>query len=478
MLQPTVNNFMSTNPPELTFPAPSETALVEVPKMPKVFIAVATSDWKLELHTSESIRIIASSCKCETQVRYMMNDGVARARNNLAYSFLQTDCTHLFFLDSDIVIEPRQFQRLLNANKDIVCGLYPKKQPSLDWVVNYIPGEKVDENGYLKIKHAGTGALLITRKALEDMISKHPEMVYRGDPDQTSIRYDFFPMRAVDGTYLSEDWAFCNRVLEDGGSIYADTRCQLRHVGKIVYPLQFTITDDEMVDMMAQRYGMPHDHIRTFMASGPRIPGLMGGHRERFVRLWPKDYPIDDLHDGDVLNGSYDVPLFNYGPNAPLSIIDIGAGVGAFPRWAVKRWKGASVHCYDGDTQVFKYLEDTLKSIVKDNDDQKLVAYEKEVTPNDVPELPDAQILKLDSGGNERDLIASFQAHNKLEKLDAILVRYHDDMDVFFLNTLLSETHYLHCHQRYYGDKNKPSQGMMKFINRRLAPKLASEKQD
>jgi hypothetical protein len=136
------------------------------------------------------------------------------------------------------------------------------------------------------------------------------------------------------------------------------------------------------------------------------------------------------------------------------------------------------VHCYDGDSTVVKYLEDTLKSIAKDNEDQKLVAYEKEVTPNDVPELPDAQILKLDSGGNERDLIASFQAHNKLEKLDAILVRYHDDMDVFFLNTLLSETHYLHCHQRYYGDKNKPSQGMMKFINRRLAPKLAAEKQD
>jgi len=459
---------MPTNPPVLSFPTPAPAQVVEVPKLKKVMIAVATSDWKLELHTSESIRILCAGCKCETQVRFMMNDGVARARNNLAWSFLQSDCTHLFFLDSDIIIEPRQFQRLLDSDKEIVCGLYPKKQPQLDWVVNYMPGEQVDANGFLRIRHAGTGALLITRKALQDMINKHPEMQYKGDPDPTAVRYDFFPMRAVDGAYLSEDWAFCNRVIEDGGEIWADTKCQLRHVGKIVYPLQFTISDDEMVDMMAQRYGMPHDHIRSFMASGPRKPGLMGGHRERYVRLWPKDYPVDDLYEGDVLNGSMDVPLSHYNEKQPLVVIDIGAGIGAFARWAVKRWKGATIHCYDGDPQVIPYLTSTMKELAK-VDEPKI--YQQEVGPSDVPLLPTAQILKLDSGGNERALIESFITHGVIDKFDAVIIRYHSDADVFFVNTLLGETHYCHCHQRYYGDLTKPGQGVIKFLHRKFAEK-------
>lgn len=53
--------------------------------------------------------------------------------------------------------------------------------------------------------------------------------------------------------------------------------------------------------------------------------------------LWPESFLSPDLgpdHCRDVLEGCYDVP-FNHSPK----VIDIGANVGAFARWAKKRCK-------------------------------------------------------------------------------------------------------------------------------------------
>jgi hypothetical protein len=67
------------------------------------------------------------------QFAYMMNESlITRARNSLAYDFLATDCTHLMFIDADIGFNPQDILRMINANKDIICGIYPKKE--IDWV--------------------------------------------------------------------------------------------------------------------------------------------------------------------------------------------------------------------------------------------------------------------------------------------------------------------------------------------------------
>jgi hypothetical protein len=47
---------------------------------------------------------------------------VSRARNRLAADFLESDCTHLLFIDSDIVFEPEDIIRLLE-NGPLEVGL-------------------------------------------------------------------------------------------------------------------------------------------------------------------------------------------------------------------------------------------------------------------------------------------------------------------------------------------------------------------
>jgi hypothetical protein len=454
---------MTTQPPSLDFSkiaaAADAAQLPAAPKpVPKVMIAVASADWKMEVHTSESIRLLCSACRCETQVRFMFNDGVARSRNNLAAMFLESDCNLLFFLDSDIIIEPSQFQRMLDVifKFHIVAAPYPKKQGTLDWVANYLANESPDEEGFLSVRHMGTGALLIERVVMEDFVQKHPERAYSGDPSPAAKRVDFFPMRAVDGSYKSEDWDWCETVLADGWKIYMDTKSQLRHVGKCVYPLQFTLTDDEVIDIVYHRYKIWPDHVKSFIASGGTPPGLMGGHRMRGVRLWPKDFPVSDLYGGGVIAGAFEVPLPDNMPAAPV-IVDIGADYGAFARFAEKRWPGATIESIEYRADVFVFLERTIAQIKDAKATAKLTPVE-----NITPELIIAcNLLKIDLPGSERTILSALQAASRLAGIDAVVITYDNDTEAFLVSKLMEATHLLHCWQRLADGR-----GIVKFINR------------
>lgn len=479
---------------------------VAVPRAPKVYVAICTRDWMAEAHTSESVRNIGRACGVELVVRYMMNDGVARARNNHAAAFLESDCDILFFLDSDIIIEARHFNRIISAlwhamthtgaeiRKHIVCGLYPKKQCVLDWVVNYLPGEVPDKDGYMRVKHAGTGAFGITRTMLLDFIAKNPAIEYRGDPSPDAKRWDLFPMHATGpdapegqierlrallatpdatidavraalvptgkpGHYDSEDWKFCNRARASGWDVWIDTQSQLRHVGKIVYPLQFTLSDDDVVDLFVHRYGIYPDHVRAFMASGSKAPGLMGGQRESPVRHWPREFPVSDLHQADVLTGCYDVPYI-LEPGKEFVIVDIGADVGAFARWAAKRWPKCPIHSYEWRSELIGPLQTTATAI-GERYGLKPTVYAGPVRAQDVEGFPVAPVVKIDAPGSERELVQALQVLGRLEGIDCLMVKYADELTAYFLRTILNPTHMTHCHQRF-----TENTGILKFLRR------------
>ena len=56
---------------------------------------------------------------------------IQRARNLLAANFLKSDATHLMFIDADILFRPEDIFPMLEADKDIICGIYPKKE--INW---------------------------------------------------------------------------------------------------------------------------------------------------------------------------------------------------------------------------------------------------------------------------------------------------------------------------------------------------------
>ena len=185
---------------------------------------------------------------CHIEPHVGSGDGVGRTRNVLTAQFLKSDCTHLFFMDSDLIFTVDHVKELLLANQPVIGGFYPKKQEGrLEWVVNpLIPSPPMREDALQPLKYIGTGFLCIKREVFEKMIVAYPELSFREDYGNRGIAHDFWSMGvyrpkenpADEGRYLSEDWYFCQRWLDMGGEIYGHTKVALRHQGTVVFPLK------------------------------------------------------------------------------------------------------------------------------------------------------------------------------------------------------------------------------------------------
>jgi hypothetical protein len=95
--------------------------------------------------------------------------------------------------------------------------------------------------GFVKVRYAGTGFLMIRRAALEQMCARYRELKYTRDHSLDAAtasdnRFALFEcMIADDGTYLSEDFAFCKRWTDMGGEIWADRNSRLTHIGPLAF---------------------------------------------------------------------------------------------------------------------------------------------------------------------------------------------------------------------------------------------------
>lgn len=198
-----------------------------------------------------------------TFVANIMNESlITRARNDLVNLFLEKGFDYLMFIDADISFKDDAVPQLLAANKDVVCGLYPKKE--IDWKKVQIAAQagkenladfggafvlnmdaessETDEHGCVEIKHGGTGFMLIKRRVFE--ILKEHVPTYRTssykNPDTGEyvkpLVHEFFTT-SIDahGTLLSEDYHFCELWRKHGGKVYANPFIHLEHVGTYIF---------------------------------------------------------------------------------------------------------------------------------------------------------------------------------------------------------------------------------------------------
>lgn len=188
---------------------------------------------------------------------YVADSLVTRARNVLTQRFLDSEHSHLMWVDSDLVFTPDDVRRIIAAlegGAQIVGGMYPLKQPQLSWCLNEMPGETVRENGLQRVKYIGTGFMAIERSVFYRMACAFPEIAYHTDCNEglTSNNggmprcvHDFWSVGVYRppgqvggcGRYLSEDWYFCQRAELLDIPVFAHTAVKLKHIGLIAYPL-------------------------------------------------------------------------------------------------------------------------------------------------------------------------------------------------------------------------------------------------
>lgn len=193
------------------------------------------------------IKMLESCPRPKITFRLLEGDAlIERSRARVATEFLlNTNDDILIFLDDDILIAPKDVQKLALVCKekdlDILGAAYvTKDEDNPAFTFRTLANEEdipFGTNGGLnEIRMQATGCIAIQRRVFQ-------EMVERGDAvlcnNQNLQFYPFFtPMtRMIDRhpVYLSEDWAFCERARELGFKVWLDTTIKVGHIGPKVY---------------------------------------------------------------------------------------------------------------------------------------------------------------------------------------------------------------------------------------------------
>ena len=233
-------------------------------KAPSIFVAtpmyggMCTGDYTISVHML--LRDIEKR-GWDWEYRYIFNESlITRARNDLTAMFLNSDATHLLFIDADIKFRADDVIRMIEADKDVICGAYPKKK--VNWLnvqqaalrgaqLNELPisaGEYVfnvkdnqntviqlGSDDIVEVVHAGTGFMLIKREVF-DKIKDVPTYINNSMfPGQITKNFFDTSIDPKSNTYLSEDYHFCNLWTGAGGSIYMAAWVRLGHIGTFTF---------------------------------------------------------------------------------------------------------------------------------------------------------------------------------------------------------------------------------------------------
>lgn len=189
---------------------------------------------------------------------------IQRARNLLAHKFMQSDCTHLMFIDADIRFDAHDIVKMVQADKEVICGIYPKKE--INWagvakaaqdgvgigdlknhtgsfvvnLVDYSGSVTVPVNEPFRIWNGGTGFMLIKR----EVFSKLQGVVHTYNNDvldlagqfSPELMHEYFPVFVdEDKRLLSEDYAFCKLCRTIGIDIWGAPWVRLGHFGSYLF---------------------------------------------------------------------------------------------------------------------------------------------------------------------------------------------------------------------------------------------------
>jgi hypothetical protein len=205
---------------------------------------------------------LATSLPLTFDLLTSMNESlVTRARNRLVRLFLDSDATHLLFIDADIGFDPYTPFRLLLHNQPVVCGSYPMKGVAWDQLVGQTitsPDQARElatvtvtnfdgadsplgatqlrtEGPLVAVKDAGTGFMCIRRDVIETMVDRLDVAYTSDDPSLPGTWHAIFDCAIRDGRYLSEDYMFCRRWQDLGGTVWLDPAITLDHVGTFTF---------------------------------------------------------------------------------------------------------------------------------------------------------------------------------------------------------------------------------------------------
>jgi hypothetical protein len=179
-----------------------------------IYIATPAYDGKVQTDYAMSL---AETCQLATYMGVRVTVCIMRnnifidhARNHFARLFLESDATHLFYIDSDLKWEPRAVVGLAKAGFPICAGVYPKRQEPEEYPARYAINPETDGiwtmDEWVLCSRVPTGFLCIERKIVQEMWDAAKPYHNANEPP---VRQLFKTYINDKDTLVGEDFYFC-----------------------------------------------------------------------------------------------------------------------------------------------------------------------------------------------------------------------------------------------------------------------------
>lgn len=202
----------------------------------RAFIGIGAGDWALEGPCALSLfnaSALLYAARIEvTLCLEMGNCHVDDMRNSIVRAFMESKADDLVFIDEDVGFGAEDLARLILHKRDVVGGVYPKKQEDECYPVIPIPGDIwSDAEGLVEVEGLPTGFLKLSRKAVTQLWDNAKP--FRGN-DGRDYREVFY-REIYEGSKWSHDYTLCRNWRRMGGRIYIDPLMHFTHTGKRVW---------------------------------------------------------------------------------------------------------------------------------------------------------------------------------------------------------------------------------------------------
>lgn len=155
---------------------------------------------------------------------------VSAARAAMLRKALNAGADVIVFIDHDVSWDAQDLLTLIETEGDYVVGTYRfKKEPEeyMGQLLTHANGTPiVRKDGALKTFSAPAGFMKITKRAVNTIIERFPELCY-GERHQPHV--DFFNHGAHKHVWFGEDFASCRRWLEIGEDIWTVPNLNIHH---------------------------------------------------------------------------------------------------------------------------------------------------------------------------------------------------------------------------------------------------------
>mgnify|MGYP003635128175 CR=1 FL=1 len=244
-------------------------------KEDKISLFVATPvHSECSIHYTQALLELQQICfkeKIKITFQLLKSSLVTQGRNLCVSGFLESNYSHMLFVDSDIYFNAKSIIEMIKKNKDIISIPYPLKTIMWDKAMQRIKNNSIKnvedlkkafntypmkvenyqditlDNGVIKVTHSPTGCMMIKRSVFNKLIEKYPDKgivqktVINGEYINKPHMWNFFDCihDPETKTYLGEDFSFCKLWKDIGGECYAYVTDSIIHVGEHQYEGSF-----------------------------------------------------------------------------------------------------------------------------------------------------------------------------------------------------------------------------------------------